>query len=287
MTGASSPGAKAVTNAFTVDLEDWYQGIELPPEAWSGCEDRLRVGTGRLLELLARAGVRATFFVLGSVAERAPEVVREIQGAGHELGTHGCGHRFVYRLGEEEFRRDLGRSLDLIEQATGTRVVGHRAPFFSLTRETPWAFAVLAECGIRYDSSIFPVRNYRYGVPEAPRWVHRIGEVIEFPLTTWRLLGHNLPVAGGAYFRLFPYTLTRCALRSVNGSGHPAVFYIHPWEVDPDQPRLDLPRRISLPHYRNLAQTRGRLERLLAEFTFAPMGQVLGLWARGEAMTPP
>jgi polysaccharide deacetylase family protein (PEP-CTERM system associated) len=277
VTGEVIPRAAAVTNAFTVDLEDWYQGIELPPETWTGFEDRLRVGTGILLELLARAGVRVTFFVLGSVAARAPEVIRELHAAGHEIGTHGYGHQFVYRLGERGFRQDLERSLDLIQQAIGVRVVGYRAPFFSLTRQTPWAFGVLAECGIRYDSSIFPVRNYRYGIPEAPRWVHRIGEVIEFPLTTWRVLGRNLPVAGGAYFRLFPYTLTRYALRSVNAAGHPAVFYIHPWELDPGHPRLGLPRRISLPHYRNLAQTRGRLERLLTEFSLAPMGQVLGL----------
>jgi polysaccharide deacetylase family protein (PEP-CTERM system associated) len=264
-------------NAFTVDLEDWYQGIELPPGSWAGRQDRLRIGTDLLLELLANVHAQATFFVLGSVAERAPEVVRQIHAAGHEIGTHGYGHEFVYRLGPDGFRTDLARSLHALEQAVGAPVRGHRAPYFSITRATPWAFTVLEDCGLRYDSSVFPVRNYRYGIPDAPRFVHRVGQIIEFPLTTWRCLGYNLPAAGGAYFRLFPYTFIRRALRDTNAAGQPAVFYLHPWELDPGHPRLDLPMRISLPHYRNLAQTRHRLERLLSEFRFAPMGQVLAL----------
>jgi polysaccharide deacetylase family protein (PEP-CTERM system associated) len=268
------------SNAFTVDLEDWYQGLEIPPEDWGGFADRLEVGTEVLLELLAEAGVRATFFVLGHAARQHPALIRRIHGAGHEIGTHGYSHRFVYELGPEEFARDLRLSLEVIQEATGEAVHGHRAPFFSITDRSPWAFEVLAACGLSYDSSVFPVRNYRYGIPDAPRWIHRRPEgIMEFPLSTWRCAGVNFPVGGGAYFRLFPYTLSWYGLQRINRAGRPGVFYIHPWELDPDHPRLDLPRRIALTHYWNLAGTRNRLRRLLRELPFTTMGSVLQSWS--------
>ena len=266
-------------NAFTVDLEDWYQGLEIPPEGWGGFEDRLQVGSEALLELLAEAGVRATFFVLGHAASQHPGLIRRIHEAGHEIGTHGYSHRFVYRLGPEEFGRDLRRSIDVIQDATGAAVRGHRAPFFSITAEAPWAFDVLLDCGLEYDSSVFPVRNYRYGIADAPRWIHRRPEgLLEFPLSTWRCAGVNFPLGGGAYFRLFPYYLSWYGMRRLNREGRPAVFYIHPWELDPDHPRLPLPRRIALTHYHNLGATRPRLRRLLRDLPFAPMGEVLQAW---------
>jgi len=268
----------APLNAFTVDLEDWYQGLEIDISEWDRYEDRLRVGTDRLLDLLEEAGVRATFFVLGSAAERSPELIREIHARGHEIGTHGYSHQFVYRLGEEGFRRDLGRSLEILDHILGVPILGHRAPYFSITRQAEWAFDVLREYGIAYDSSVFPVYNYRYGIPDAPRWIHSIDNgLLEFPISTGRFLGRNIPLGGGAYFRLFPYTFTRLGLRRINTDGRAAVFYIHPWELDFDQPRLPLPRRISLTHYWNLAGTRERLRRLLREFRFSTMRQVLGL----------
>jgi polysaccharide deacetylase family protein (PEP-CTERM system associated) len=266
-------------NALTIDFEDWYQGLEIPKSAWDGYEDRI-VGVGRrLLDLFAGAGVRATFFVLGAVAERHPELIREIARAGHEIGTHGYSHTPIYQLTPDAFRAELKHSIDLLEHATGQPVLGHRAPFFSITRESLWALEILAECGIRYDSSIFPVVNYRYGIPDAPRWPYPIGEskdtLTEFPITTWRWLGKNIPVAGGAYFRIYPYALTRWAFRSINREGRPAVFYLHPWEIDPGHPRIPLPRRIALTHYYNLKRTEPRLKRLLSDFRFAPMKEVL------------
>lgn len=273
-------GAPPVENAFTVDLEDWYQGLEMAPAGWKGFEDRLQVGAHRLLEMLAAAGVRATFFVLGWAAQEHPELVRQIHERGHEIATHGYSHQFVYRLGEEGFRRDLLRSLEILDRLVGRPILGHRAPFFSITRRAEWAFDVLRECGIAYDSSVFPVYNYRYGIADAPRWPYQAREgLIEFPISTCRLGKLNIPVGGGAYFRLFPYTFTSRALRRINGMGRAAVFYLHPWELDPGQPRLKLPRRIGLTHYWNLEGTAGRLRRLFEEFRFTTMSQVLGIRA--------
>jgi polysaccharide deacetylase family protein (PEP-CTERM system associated) len=271
--------SETVTNALTVDFEDWYQGLEIPQSEWAGFEDRIERSGRRLLELFARAGVRATFFVLGAVAERHPGLVREIAAAGHEVGTHGWSHAFVYRLEPERFRAELTRSIELLADLGGAPVTGHRAPFFSITRGSLWAFDVLREAGLRYDSSVFPVLNYRYGIEDAPRWPYPVGDdgFTEFPITTLRLLGRNLPFAGGAYFRMYPYAVTRAALRTVNRSGHPAVFYVHPWEVDPDHPRIPLPRRVAATHYVNLRATAWRLGRLLADFRFAPMRDVLGI----------
>jgi len=267
-------------NALTVDFEDWYQGLEIPPEKRGGFEDRLAVSGRRLLRLFAEAGVRGTFFVLGVVAERHPELVREIVAGGHEIATHGWSHTLVYQMRPETFRTELRRSIQLLEEIGGQRITGHRAPFFSITRESLWALEIVCAEGLRYDSSIFPVLNYRYGIEDAPRWPHPIafegGTLTEFPITTWRVLGRNLPVAGGAYFRLLPYALTRTAFRRVNAAGRPAVFYVHPWELDPEQPRIALPRRIALTHYTNLGATERRLRLLLRDFCFAPMAEVLG-----------
>jgi polysaccharide deacetylase family protein (PEP-CTERM system associated) len=280
-----------VINALTIDFEDWYQGLETPLEGWDGYEDRLEASGRRLLRLLADAGVRGTFFVLGAVAERQPELVREIVAAGHEVATHGWSHVFVYRMPPESFRIELRRSVRLLEEIGGQRILGHRAPFFSITGQSLWALEILAEEGLRYDSSIFPVLNYRYGIENAPRWPYVItaggASLTEFPLTTWRVLGRNLPVAGGAYFRLYPYALTRAAFRRVNAAGKPVAFYLHPWELDPDQPRVPLPRRIALTHYANLGATEGRLRRLLQDFRFAPMAEVLGLHREGGDRSRP
>jgi polysaccharide deacetylase family protein (PEP-CTERM system associated) len=277
-----NPGpAAGATNALTIDFEDWYQGLEIPHTDWAQYEDRIQPVGRRLLDLLSAAGARATFFVLGYVAERHPGLVREIAAAGHEVGTHGYSHTLVYRQTPAVFRDELARSLRAIEDATGKRVAGHRAPFFSITRQCLWALDVLRELGLRYDSSIFPVRNYRYGIEDAPRWPYPLANggapLQEFPLSTWRVLGTNVPVAGGAYFRIFPYWLTRWALRAINRQGHAAVFYLHPWELDPGHPRIPLPRRIAATHYFNLAATERRFRRLLRDFRFAPMGEVLGV----------
>ena len=248
-------------------------------EHWYGFADRLSVGTERLLALLADADVRATFFVLGRAAESAPALLRQIRDAGHDIGTHGYSHRFVFELGAEQFRRELRQSMSIIEDVLGTRcVLGHRAPFFSFVNGTEWAFDIMREEGLQYDSSIFPIQNYRYGIADAPRWPYEACPgLVEFPLSTWRVAGRNIPVAGGAYFRIFPFNRMRFAIRKINDTGRTAAFYIHPWELDPDHPRLDLPRRISLTHYWNLERTEAWLRRLLHDFSFAPMVEVLGL----------
>jgi polysaccharide deacetylase family protein (PEP-CTERM system associated) len=268
-----------ITNALTIDFEDWYQGLEIPHTEWSGFEERIVPAGRRLLELFAAANVRATFFVLGYVAERHPQLIRAIADAGHEIGTHGYSHSFIYQQTPQLFREELGRSIRVLEDITGHPVAGHRAPFFSITRDSLWALDVMSELGIRYDSSIFPVLNYRYGIADAPRWPYPIraakNDVMEFPISTLRLFGRNLPIAGGAYFRIYPYAFTRRALRAINRQEKPFVFYLHPWELDPEHPRIPLPRRVALTHYFNLQATEGRLKRLLNDFTFAPMKEVL------------
>ena len=266
-----------VLNAFTVDLEDWYQGLEIDCDQWEGYEDRIEIGTRRLLGLLDESGVRATFFVLGYAAERAAGLIREIAGKGHEIASHGYGHQFIYKLTPDQFREDLQRSIAILEPLAERPIVGHRAPYFSVTPKSEWALDVLGECGIRFDSSLFPVVNYRYGFPGAPRKIHQVRPgLVEFPLSTLRLGGRNIPIAGGAYFRLFPYTLTKYGLRRINRSGQAAVFYIHPWELDPDHPRLNLAARIRVPHYQGLSQTVPRLRNLLRDFRFGTVSQVLG-----------
>jgi polysaccharide deacetylase family protein (PEP-CTERM system associated) len=268
--------ASGTLDAFTVDFEDWYHGIEIESTDWSRFESRIEVGTTRLLDLLDEADTRATFFVLGAPAAAAPDLVREIARRGHEIGSHGYGHEFVYDLTLESFRVDLERSLEVLTGLVSSPIRGYRAPYFSVTAKSEWAFDVLLESGIHYDSSVFPVHNYRYGIPTAPRFIHEVRPgLVELPPSTWRLAGHNLPIAGGAYFRLLPYTLTRFGLRRAHAAGKPAVFYLHPWELDPEHPRLQLPRRVALTHYHNLAKTQFRLRKLLAEFDFASASDVL------------
>ena len=273
MTDTSTP------NALTVDLEDWYQGLEYDRVRWPEFECRLWIGCERILALLECAGARATFFVLGQAAEQHPDVIREIARRGHEIGTHGDSHRFVYEQTPEEFRRELLHSLEVLERLSGSPVISHRAAFFSVTRRSLWALDVLAEAGVRYDSSIFPVRNYRYGIKDAPPtpWRHhgeRGGSLVELPVSTVAILGQRLPACGGAYFRIYPYWLTCWAMRRVNRSGWPAIFYVHPWELDPEHPKPPLPWRIRATHYYNLRRTEGRLRRLLAEFAFARLCDV-------------
>jgi polysaccharide deacetylase family protein (PEP-CTERM system associated) len=267
-----------VLNALTIDFEDWYQGLEIGREHWDRFEDRIALSGRRLLAVLAEANTRATFFVLGHVAGRHPGLVREIHEAGHEIGTHGDSHEFVYRMAPGAFRTELEGAVETLQGLTGVAVLGHRAPFFSITKKSLWALDTLAELGLRYDSSIFPVHNDRYGIPGAPRWPYEVCNTsgfFEFPISTWRVLGTNLPIAGGAYFRIYPYAFTRMGLRSINREGHPAVFYLHPWELDPEHPRIQVSRRIAATHYFNLSATEGRLRRLLQDFHFAPVSEVL------------
>jgi polysaccharide deacetylase family protein (PEP-CTERM system associated) len=283
-------------NALTFDVEEYFHaeafsGV-LHPEEWPTLESRVVDSTGRVLDILDRHGVRATFFVLGWVAERHPRLVREIAGAGHEVGCHGHGHRMITRLTREEFAEDIRGAKAMLEDLTGQAVIGYRAPTFSVVRDTLWSLDVLCAAGFRYDSSIFPIVHDRYGIPDAPRAPHRItaggGEdIVEFPPSTASIFGRRLPVAGGGYFRLLPYAVTRAAIRRINGGdGQPAMVYLHPWELDPDQPRLSVGRLTRFRHLVNVTRTEGRLHRLLGDFQFAPAGDVLaerGLLAVGRA----
>jgi len=273
---------KTQRHAMSVDVEDWFQVQALAdvvrPEDWDGMEPRVANATHRVLDQFARAEVRATFFTLGWVAARNPALIRRILLDGHELASHGYGHARVDRLGENGFRADIRRAKQMLEQASGTAILGYRAPTFSIGPATPWAHRVLAEEGHRYSSSVFPIRHDLYGNAQAPRGPHRPSAtgVVELPMTTLRLLGRNLPCAGGGWFRLLPYALFRAALRRVQSrEGRGATFYFHPWESDPGQPYLHAaPLRARLRHYTGQASMARRIDRLLRDFTWGRMDEV-------------
>jgi polysaccharide deacetylase family protein (PEP-CTERM system associated) len=262
---------------FTVDVEEHfqvsaYEGVVRRDE-WPSLESRVARNVDVLLEILARHGVRGTFFTLGWIAEHRRDVVRAIVGAGHELASHGYGHQRVVQLTPDEFRADIRRAKRLLEDVGGTAVLGYRAPSFSIVPGREWAFDVLIEEGYRYDSSLFPVRrsrSYGYpGAPTVPHWIDRpSGRLLELPLATLRRFGQNLPAAGGAYFRVLPYGLVRSAFREATREGRPAVFYLHPWELDPDQPTFRTPWTTRLRHRTGLRRTADRVDRLLTEFPF-------------------
>jgi len=270
-------------NAFTVDLEDWFcvQNLRdvIDGAEWHLQDLRVEASTGRLLDLLDRAGVKATFFVLGWVAERCPDLVREVNRRGHEIGCHSHAHRLVSELTPDAFERDLAAALEAISPLAGQPVRGYRAPSFSITREQYWAFEIMGRHGLDYDSSVFPYGAHPdYGVPDAPRGIHSLpGGLREFPMTCVDVLGRRIPAGGGGYFRIYPYSLTRSLLRRQNRQGLPFSFYIHPWELDPGQPRVldDAPRLKRFRHYYNLQHTEARLEQLLADFRFGTMREVL------------
>jgi polysaccharide deacetylase family protein (PEP-CTERM system associated) len=281
-------------NALTFDIEEYFHAEAFAgvvrPEEWPTLESRVVRASERILEVLAATGTRATFFVLGWVAARHPELVRSIAAAGHEVACHGYGHQMITRLSRAQFAADLERAKATLEDAAGVAVIGYRAPTFSVVRETLWSLEVLAEAGFRYDSSIFPIVHDRYGIPDAPRFPHRrpAGDgvsIAEFPLSTVGRLKWRFPVAGGGYFRLLPYAVTAWALRHLNRKeGQPAIVYLHPWEIDADQPRLPVDRLTQLRHSVNTRTTESKLRRLVREFEFAPVRDVLrgsGVMAMG------
>lgn len=248
---------------------------------------RVVASTRRLLDLFERHGARATFFVLGWVAERNGPLIREIADRGHEIACHGHEHDLVYDLGPDRFRADLRRARAAIEGAVGVGVRGYRAPSYSITRKSLWALEILAEEGFHYDSSIFPIRHHRYGIPDFVRHPValelRAGRLLEFPLTTLRVGRSNLPLAGGAYLRFVPAALFRRGFARLVRERRPTVLYLHPWEIDPDQPRQAVGWRVRVNHYFNLSRVEARLDRLLAAHGFAPLAEVLdGLDAAGE-----
>jgi len=267
----------AQDNILSIDVEDYFH-----VEAFAGVVDRsqwdtypcrVEANTRRLLDLLAEKKTHATFFILGWVAERFPGLVREIVAGGHEAACHSYWHRLIYSLSPAEFRRDTRQAKDIIEQAAGVAVFGYRAPSYSITRRSLWALDVLADLGFRYDSSIFPIRHDIYGIPNAPRMPFRAktasgGPLVEYPITTFRMGSQNMPVGGGGYLRIFPFWYTQMGIGRAKREGLPLIVYLHPWEVDPGQPRIAAGLKSRLRHYTNLGKMDGRLRRLLDELPF-------------------
>ena len=262
-------------HAFTVDVEDWYDGIPIPAETKRSAERRLRRGLEVLTDSLAERSCLATFFFLGPVAREYPDVVRDLVAGGHEIGCHGWSHDLLYSMSRERFREETADARNLIEDIAGVPVTSYRAAYFSVTESSLWALDVLAELGFQCDSSVFPVKNWRYGLPDfdpVPGPVTtQSGTIFEFPLSVVDYPGRRLPATGGAYFRIYPYGLTRRHIRELEKRGMPVVFYIHPWELDPDHPRVAFHWKPRLTHYWNLRSTRAKLGRLLDDFSFGTL----------------
>lgn len=280
----------AVVNAISIDVEDYFHPTELaasvPQGEWDAQPGRVLESTRMSLQLLDAAGVKATFFILGWVAERYPDLVAEIAAGGHEVACHSYWHRLVYDLTPDEFRRDTIRAVEAIERASGQRPLAYRAPSYSITKDSMWALEVLAELGFTHDSSIYPIVHDRYGIPGFPRIAQRLetpkGNIWEVPVATARLNANRIaPVGGGGYLRMLPYRYTAAGLRQINGEdGQPACIYFHPWEIDPHQPRLAKGWVARLRTYTGLAGMRHKLERLLREFRFAPLREIYPVQGR-------
>lgn len=275
-------------NALTIDVEDYFQvnafARVVRQDQWDSYPLRVDGNTKRILDLLDSFAIKATFFVLGWVAERLPSLVKEIQGRGHEIACHGYGHELVFEIGPERFRADIRHAKSLLEDQCGVRVNGYRAPSYSITKRSLWALDILVEEGFGYDSSIFPVMHDTYGIPDAERFPHQIqtgaGSLLEFPLTTlpfqlgWKKM--RLPIAGGGYLRLLPVGIIRRGIATINAREHqPAVLYFHPWEIDPGQPRIQAGMKSRFRHYLNLDKTEDKLKHLFDKMKFSTMHEVL------------
>lgn len=286
---------QSVKNALTIDLEDYYQVTAFESssgsDGWDSHASRVEVNTSRLLELLSSAGCKATFFTLGWVAEKYPKLIRRVAELGHEIACHSHLHRRVYTLTPSEFKDDTRRAKEILEDASGVVIRGYRAPSFSITRDSWWAFEVLAELGFAYDSSIFPIKHANYGMPDVPRFPFRVetpaGPVMEFPMPTLAVGSIRSPFGGGAYFRLLPYRFTRWAIRRTNLlERQPVCVYLHPWEIDADQPRLRGSLTSRARHYFGLKGTEAKLKKLLADFGFCPLASIVNDLKPSEAEIP-
>ena len=273
--------AARITNALTIDVEDYFQVSAFAPHIaradWDSRECRVERNVQTILDMLDAHATQATFFTLGWIAERYPALVREIVARGHELASHGHGHQRASDLTPAEFSDDVVRAKRILEDLCGAEVVGYRAPSFSIGTGNLWAFDVLAKAGYRYSSSVYPIHHDHYGMPDAPRFAHQVSEgLMEIPITTLRVLNRNLPSSGGGYFRLYPYALSRWMLRQVNrADGQAAIFYFHPWEIDVDQPRIPgIGAKTRFRHYVNIARMRSKLEQLLDDFAWDRMDRI-------------
>jgi polysaccharide deacetylase family protein (PEP-CTERM system associated) len=273
-----------IKNAMSIDLEDWFcvhnMSQAIRREDWDKCEMRVIDNTRRILALLAAHKTEATFFTLGWIAEQVPELVREIEAAGHEIATHGYSHTLLTDMNAESFEADLKKALLVTQRCVNQEIIGFRAPSFTVTSKTLWAVDVLTRNGIRYDSSVFPVGYHPdYGMPDVSLSVyrHNASSLVEFPMSCAELMGSRIPCSGGGYFRILPYAITKRLLARCNAQGRPVMFYIHPWEIDPGQPRVKLPVFKRFRHYYNLDKTMGRLDRLLKDFEFTSVRRAIGI----------
>ena len=263
-------------NYLTIDVEDYFQVAAfediIQSESWVSRDFRAEKNTDCILAILEQHQVKATFFIVGWIAEKSPELVKKIAAEGHEVGCHSYWHRKIYDLTPEKFHEDTKRAKDILEDITGKKVLGYRAPSYSITKKSLWALDILEGLGFEYDSSIFPIYHDNYGIPDAPRFEYKLPnhDMKEYPISTSLIMGRKIPVAGGGYFRLFPYWFTRMALKRINSlENQPFIFYLHPWEVDPDQPRMQNAKRLSkFRHYNNLHKTVERFAKLLQDFDF-------------------
>jgi len=272
-----------VKNALSIDVEEWFCGHILQKglagRGWEAQELRALKNTRKVLSILDYHQTKATFFVLGWLAERIPELIKEIDEAGHEIGIHGYAHISITEMTHDEFEADLMKALEVIGGLIKGRIYGFRAPHFTITSKTLWALDTLARHGIQYDSSVFPLSFHPdYGIPDSDLTIFKITPgMIEVPLSVVDYFGNRIPCAGGGYFRLFPYGLTKHLLARCNREGRPIVFYLHPWELDPDQPRINLPFHNRIRHYYNLERVEYRLNKLLEDFSFTNIREVIGL----------
>jgi polysaccharide deacetylase family protein (PEP-CTERM system associated) len=278
---ADTRSTAAIVNALTIDVEDYFQVSAFAPyiqrSAWESMPCRVEQNIDRILALLSDTNVKATFFTLGWIAERYPELVRRVAQSGHELASHGFSHQRATDQGRDEFLADIRLAKAILEDISGHAVNGYRAPSFSVGPSNPWASECIGEAGYRYSSSVYPIRHDHYGVPDAPRFAHESSAgVLELPVATVRMFRANWPAGGGGYFRLLPYTISRWSIRHINNvDGKPAMFYFHPWELDPDQPRVQGPGAKSrFRHYLNLKRTEPRMRRLLADFCWDRVDRV-------------
>ncbi len=274
----------SMKNALTIDVEDYYHvsafSHQMPVDQWSSRQSRVEGNIDLLLDLLDHAGCKATFFTLGWVAEQQPHVVKRVAGRGHEVACHSWRHRTVFEMTREEFRDDTLRAKRLLEDCSGTPVLGYRAPSFSITSASLWALEVLAELGFTFDSSIFPVKHPNYGIPNSSRAPYRLqtpgGSIVEFPLSTLEFAGLRSPFGGGAYLRFLPYWYTRWGIRFLNASeNRPVCVYLHPWELDPEQPRMSGSLTSRIRHYFGLRKTAGKFANLIRDFEFCTLGSLI------------
>ncbi len=277
---------------MTIDVEDWFHVLEVENapdiEEWAGLESCVERNVDRLLALLRETNTESTCFLLGWVVDRHPDVAKRITDAGHEIATHGYAHELVNEIGPERFRHDIERSIDTIERAVGVRPRGYRAPGFSITQEASWAFEILADLGLEFDASIFPVKSGHGGIRGANRLPHCLAlqderKLLEFPVSVTSLFGKQVAFCGGGYLRFFPYAFIRSRIAAANARGEPVIVYLHPRDIDPDHPRIEMPARRRFKSYVNLATTYAKLRRLLCEFQFGTVSQALEEDAVGRA----